>query len=95
MTAPDRAARAAALRAQLAVVAPNLLAFMEDMKENCDATVLYVEAPGIEQGKKVEMDGVQPYIPLSPETWPYKVGQSVGDLYKHKTQTMKKGRVKK
>jgi hypothetical protein len=79
VTAPDAAARKAArateLRAQLSASEPALLAFLEAMKADFGAVVLYVQAPGVEEGRE-PAPGVQPYVPLPASTWPYKPGQS-------------------
>jgi len=71
----DKAARAAALRVQLQAVAPEMLAFMDQMKEGFDAKVVYVEAPGIKEGKEPE-PGLIPHVPLPDSTWGYEPGQS-------------------
>lgn len=91
---PDKEARAAALRAQLKAVAPEMYDFMDEMKRDFGATVIFVEAPGIQQGKAPE-PGIVPHVPLPAATWPYKVGESARDLYKPNVQTQRKGRVKK
>ncbi len=72
---PDRAARAAALREQLSREEPEMFAFMESMKNDFNATVLYVKTPTVEAGTEPE-PGVQPYFPLPASTWPYAVGES-------------------
>ena len=72
---PDKEARAAALRAQLKAVAPDMLDFMEMAKNGFDAKVVFVEAPGIKMGKEPEA-GVVPNIPLPADTWDYEVGKT-------------------
>ena len=64
-----------ALREQLLVEQPQLCKFLDVMKAEFDSVVLYVSAPGIERGKE-PAPGVRPYVPVSPDTWDYKVGQS-------------------
>jgi hypothetical protein len=63
------------IRQQLSVEQPQLCKFLDDMKAGFDSVVLYVSAPGIEAGKEPPA-GVKPYIPVSPTTWDYEVGQS-------------------
>jgi hypothetical protein len=88
---PDRQARAAALRAHLEQHAPEISSFLDEMKADFGATVLYVSAAGVEQGREPE-PGVQPYFPLPASTWKYGVGESPGAAYKTAAQQQKKGR---
>lgn len=88
---PDREARAAALRAHLKQEAPDIAAFLDEMKADFGARVLYVNAAGVEQGTEPE-PGLRPYAPLPVSTWAYEVGKSPGDGYKPAVQTQKKGR---
>ena len=71
----NRQEQAAALRAQLAQDAPDMLKFMDEMKQGFGAVVLYVKTDSIEQGKE-QTAGVQPYMPLPSSTWGYEVGTS-------------------
>lgn len=71
----DRAARAAELREQLSREQPEMLAFMDEMKRDFGASVLYVKTDGIETGKE-PAPGTAPYAPLPGSTWPYAVGES-------------------
>lgn len=72
---PDKEARAAALRAHLLKEAPEIAAFLDEMKDDFGAKVLYVNAAGVEQGKEPE-PGIKPYAPLPSSTWAYGVGES-------------------
>lgn len=63
------------LRKQLLVEQPAMCAFLDQMKDEFGAVVLFVSAPTIEKGKE-PASGLRPYAPLPDSTWSYKVGQS-------------------
>lgn len=88
---PDRQARAAALRAHLEQTAPDVASFLDEMKRDFDAKVVYVNAAGVEQGVEPG-PGIRPHVPLPDSTWPYKVGESAKDHYKTAAQKQKSGR---
>lgn len=88
---PDKQARAEALRAHLSAHAPEVAEFLDLMKGEFGATVLYVNAAGVEQGKE-PAPGLKPYLPLPASTWAYGVGQTAGDLYMPAVQKQKKVR---
>jgi len=61
------------LRQQLLVEQPAMCKFLDEMKEDFGAVVLFVSTPTLERGKEPG-PGMRPYIPLPESTWPYKVG---------------------
>ena len=63
------------LRTGLAIHAPEMLAFLQEMKDDFGAKVLFVEAGPITAGTEPEA-GVKPTTFLPASTWPYAVGKS-------------------
>ena len=75
--------KATALRATLAQDAPDMLGFLETMKQDFGAKVLWVKTPTLEVGKQPPA-GIRPNVPLPAETWPYKPGESAAQYYSSK-----------
>jgi len=63
------------LRKKLSAEDPKLFSWMDTMKEQFGAKVLYVETPTINVGKE-PTEGVKPYATLPDSTWHYKPGES-------------------
>lgn len=67
--------KAAALRAALQKDAPEMLAWMDEMKKTFGITVLHVKTKTFEAGKP-QPPGVQVSAPAQDHLWPYAVGES-------------------